>query len=474
MSYELVCGIECHVELLTVSKIFCSCKTAFNSEPNTQCCPVCTGQPGTLPVLNREAVRLAIRAGLALNCKINTASHMDRKNYFYPDLPKAYQISQLDEPLCTDGYIKLDSGKIIRIERIHIEEDAGKLVHENGYTYIDYNRAGVPLIEIVSKPDITTPEEAKEYGEKLRLIMKSAGISDCKMQEGSVRFDVNLSLHKAEEPLGTRTEIKNIGSLSNIVKAMRAEAKRQEKILESGGSVKQCTMRYDEANDCVYILRVKENSDDYRFFPEPDIPFFKISEAELEEIKKEMPELPDKRLERYIKKLLLPKNKAELLIKYSGACAYFDSAVAFGADANNALNLILSVVFAQLRTDSDKESFNIPLKAEEFAKLVRLNDERKLTASKTKDTLIKLITDGGALSDYITDKDLAAMSDVELLALCEKAVGENPCAVSDILSGKDKAKNVLIGSVMRLSKGRADVKAAEKILAEILAKKAGK
>ena len=234
MSYQLVCGIETHIELATKTKIFCGCTTQFGGEPNTHCCPVCTGQPGALPVLNKRVIEYAVRAGLAVHCDINNNSHMDRKNYVYPDLPKAYQISQFDEPVCVNGYVELDSGKKIRIERIHIEEDAGKLVHDGGYTYVDYNRGGVPLIEIVSMADISTPEEAKEYAEKLQLIMRNVGVSDCKMQEGSMRCDVNVSIHQPGEPWGTRTEIKNINSLSNIVRAIDLEMERQEDIIESG------------------------------------------------------------------------------------------------------------------------------------------------------------------------------------------------------------------------------------------------
>ncbi len=277
MSYQLVCGIETHIELATKTKIFCGCTTQFGGEPNTHCCPVCTGQPGALPVLNRSVIEYAVRAGLAVHCDINNNSHMDRKNYVYPDLPKAYQISQFDEPVCVNGYIELDSGKKIRIERIHIEEDAGKLVHDGGYTYVDYNRGGVPLIEIVSMADIETPQEAREYAEKLQLIMRNVGVSDCKMQEGSMRCDVNISLHEKGEPWGTRTEIKNINSLTNIVRAMELEMERQEDILDSGEKVIQSTMRYDANSDTVYVLRTKENADDYRYFPEPDILRFYIS-----------------------------------------------------------------------------------------------------------------------------------------------------------------------------------------------------
>ena len=268
MKYQLVSGLETHVELATATKIFCGCTTAFGGAPNTHCCPVCTGQPGALPILNKRVVEFAIRAGLATHCTINTTTHLDRKNYCYPDLPKAYQISQFDKPLCEHGYVELESGKRIGITRIHIEEDAGKLVHESGFTFIDYNRGGVPLIEIVSEPDISSPEEAREYVEKLQLIMRYIGVSDCKMQEGSMRCDVNISLMPVgSTKFGTRTEIKNMNSLSYIEKAMAYEYSRQAEILDNGGEVVQATMRYDEHTGETSVMRTKEDAHDYRYFP---------------------------------------------------------------------------------------------------------------------------------------------------------------------------------------------------------------
>ncbi|MBO4962171.1 MAG: Asp-tRNA(Asn)/Glu-tRNA(Gln) amidotransferase subunit GatB, partial [Clostridia bacterium] len=268
MKYEIVSGLETHVELSTKTKIFCGCTTAFGGAPNSHTCPVCTGMPGALPILNRKVLEYAIRAGLATNCKINLITRMDRKNYTYPDLPKAYQISQFDKPVCENGYITLSSGKKIGITRIHIEEDAGKLVHENGYTYVDYNRGGVPLIEIVSEPDISSSDEAKEYIEKLQLIMRYIGVSDCKMQEGSIRCDVNISLRPVgETKFGTRTEIKNMNSLSHIEKAMKYEYERQAEILDNGGKVVQETLRFNEEDGTTSSMRGKEDAQDYRYFP---------------------------------------------------------------------------------------------------------------------------------------------------------------------------------------------------------------
>lgn len=467
MSYQLVCGIETHIELATKTKIFCSCTTQFGGEPNTHCCPVCTGQPGSLPVLNRSVVEYAVRAGLAVNCSINNNSHMDRKNYVYPDLPKAYQISQFDEPVCENGYIELDSGKRIRIERIHIEEDAGKLIHNGGYTYVDYNRGGVPLIEIVSMADISSPAEAKEYAEKLQLIMRNVGVSDCKMQEGSMRCDVNVSLHRPGEPWGTRTEIKNINSLSNIVRAMELETERQEDILESGGRIIQSTMRYNADSDTVYVLRSKENADDYRYFPEPDILRFYISPAMVESIRASLPELPDARLKRYLA-MGLPENNARLIYKYGNVTKFFDDAVGEGAGAGNVLNMIIGPIYASLKTEEDKESFNVKITPVQLAELIRLLDEKKIRANKAKEVLAQMLETGKSAGEYIKEDDLAGLSDGELRELCAGAVKANPKAVENIRAGKDKAINVMFGYVMKNSRGKADIKKAEELIREII------
>ncbi len=468
MSYKLVCGIETHIELATKTKIFCSCTTQFGGEPNTHCCPVCTGQPGALPILNRRVIEYAVRAGLAVHCDINNNSHMDRKNYVYPDLPKAYQISQFDEPVCINGYVELDSGKKIRIERIHIEEDAGKLVHDGGFTYVDYNRGGVPLIEIVSMADIESPEEAREYAEKLQLIMRNVGVSDCKMQEGSMRCDVNVSLHKEGEPWGTRTEIKNINSLSNIVRAMELEMERQEDLLDSGERVIQSTMRYDANSDTVYVLRSKENADDYRYFPEPDILRFYISPESVEEIRSTLPELPDAKLKRYIS-MGLPENNARLIYKYRNVTRFFDEAVEKGASAGNVLNMIIGTIYATLQTEEDKENFNIKTTSSQLAELVKLIDEKKIRANKAKDVLSQMLESGNDVGEYIKAEDLQGLSDDDLRALCQGAVDANPKAVEDIKNGKDKAINVMFGFVMKNSRGKADVKKAEEIIREIIA-----
>lgn len=467
MAYKLVCGIETHIELATKTKIFCGCTTQFGGEPNTHCCPVCTGQPGALPVLNKQVIAYAVRAGLAVHCDINNNSHMDRKNYVYPDLPKAYQISQFDEPVCENGYVELDSGKKIRIERIHIEEDAGKLVHDGGYTYVDYNRGGVPLIEIVSMADIETPQEAREYAEKLQLIMRNVGVSDCKMQEGSMRCDVNVSLHRESEPWGTRTEIKNINSLSNIVRAMELEMERQEDILDAGERVIQSTMRYDANSDTVYVLRSKENADDYRYFPEPDILRFYISPEMVENIRASLPELPDAKLKRYLE-MGLPENNARLIYKYRNVTAFFDAAVAEGAGASNVLNMIIGTIYAVLQTEEDKENFDIKISSHQLAELVKLVDAKKIRANKAKEVLAQMLESGKDVTEYIKAEDMAGLSDDDLRVLCQGAVDANPKAVEDIKNGKDKAINVMFGYVMKNSRGKADVTKAEAIIRDII------
>ena len=469
MNYEIVCGIETHVELATKTKIFCGCTTEFGGEPNTHCCPVCTGQPGSLPILNQKVVEYAIKAGLALNCKINTKSHMDRKNYVYPDLPKAYQISQYDEPLCEKGYIELDSGKRIGITRIHIEEDAGKLVHENGYTYIDYNRGGVPLIEIVSEPDISSAEEAREYAEKLQLTMRYIGISDCKMQEGSMRCDVNLSLRKpGDSRFGVRTEIKNINSLSFIQKAVIAEAERQADILDAGGTIVQQTMRYDEGTNSITPMRDKENSDDYRYFPDPDILRFSIDDEKVEEIRKSLPELPFDKLKRYVNDLGLPEATARLIFKYRKVAEFFEGTLAEGASVKNTANLIVGTIFSNMDTEEEKELFDIRISADQFAALVKLADEKKINIGVAQSTLQKMLDSGKSVEEFIKPEDLVGISDEELESLCKEAIDANPKVVADVRGGKDKAINMLFGYIMKKTGGKADIRKAEVLLRKLI------
>jgi aspartyl-tRNA(Asn)/glutamyl-tRNA(Gln) amidotransferase subunit B len=472
MKYDLVCGMETHVELATKTKIFCGCTTAFGGEPNTHCCPVCTGQPGALPILNKRVVEFAIRAGLATHCQINTVTHLDRKNYCYPDLPKAYQISQFDKPLCEHGYVELESGKHIRLTRIHIEEDAGKLVHEHGFTYIDYNRGGVPLIEIVSEPDISSPEEAKEYVEKLQLIMRYIGVSDCKMQEGSMRCDVNISLKPAgSSVLGTRTEIKNMNSMSHIEKAMAYEFSRQAELLDGGEKVVQATLRFDEGTGETSVMRTKEDAQDYRYFPEPDILTVTIAPEQVERERGNVPELPLEKFRRYTDELGINKTNAKLLVKYKRVCDWLEEVLSLGASVKNSANLTLGTIFATLPTEEEKEAFRILVKPSEMAKLVKLADEGKINITLAQMTLSKMLASGEGVDAYLKAEDLSGVSNEELKEICRQAIAQNPKVVDDFLGGKEKAIFGLYGFIKRATQGKANMTEADKILRSLIQSK---
>lgn len=469
MKYELVAGFETHVELATDTKIFCGCTTQFGGSPNTHCCPVCIGLPGALPKLNRQVVKYAIMAGLATNCEIAEISKMDRKNYCYPDLPKAYQISQYDKPLCENGYVELSSGKKIRIERIHIEEDAGKLVHQDGDTYVDYNRGGVPLIEIVSKPDIRTVDEAKEYVEKLQQIMRCIGISDCKMQEGSMRCDVNISVRPVgSNELGTRTEIKNMNSINFIAKAMEYESNRQIELIESGGKVIQETLRYDSDNNTTSSMRSKEDAHDYRYFREPDLVTIRVTKDEVEQVRKFLPELPQVTFKRYTEKLGIPKTDAEMLTKYRNISLYFDKACEGLKTPKTVSNFITGQIFRRLVTEADKEAFDVKTTPKQLNELIKLIEDGKIKNNLAKSTLEKMLDSGKDVKDFISESDMAGLDDETLTALCSAAIESNPNAVDDYKSGKEKALMALLGNVMKNSRGRADAGAVTKKLKELI------
>lgn len=467
MSYRMTAGFETHVELKTKSKIFCNCKTDFGGEPNTHCCPVCVGLPGALPSLNKAVVEYAVKAGLALNCKISNLSYMDRKNYSYPDLPKAYQISQFDVPLCYGGFVELNSGKKIGITRIHIEEDAGKLVHKDGEILIDYNRAGVPLIEIVSEPHIESVEEAKEYVEKLRLIMRYIGVSDCKMQEGSMRCDVNISVSDSDA-LGTRTEIKNMNSLSFIAKAMEYESKRQIEVLKKGGKVIQETLGFDEKSGKTYSMRTKEDADDYRFFREPDLLPLHICDEDIEKIKGEIPELPQSKIKRYISELSLEEKDAELIVKYPKVAEFFEGTLECFYAPKRAANLILGTIFAFLKSETLKEQFEVSISFKSFGELLKLMEEGKLSTSKGKLTLEQMLQSGKGVEELLSNDDLKAFDDTELEAFCKNVIEQNPKIVADYKGGKDKAIMALVGAVMRDTKGKAEADKVKNKFTELL------
>lgn len=469
MNYELVGGLETHVELSTKTKIFCGCTTEFGSESNTHCCPVCTGMPGALPKLNRAVVNYAIMAGLATHCEIAPIAKMDRKNYVYPDLPKAYQISQFDKPLCKNGFIQLDSGRKIRITRIHIEEDAGKLVHQRGDTYVDYNRGGVPLIEIVTEPDIRSIDEAKEYVEKLQLIMKYIGVSDCKMQEGSLRCDVNISIRPVgSEKLGTRTEIKNMNSFAFMAKAMQYEFERQADLLDSGEEVVQETRRYDDANGVTEGMRSKEDAQDYRYFREPDLVTIVTTPEQVEERRQMLPELPDAKFDRYVNEYGLPVADATLLVKYRRVAEFFDEAVKGLKKPKTVANLILGQVFRTLPTDEEKENCQLKITAEMLHDLAVLIESGKMKMNLAKSTLDKMLDTGKPVGELVSEKDLAGIDENELRKICQQVVNDNPNAVADYRAGKVKAVKALIGGVMKATRGKADATQAETLLIEFI------
>lgn len=469
MKYELVAGLETHVELSTKTKIFCSCTTEFGGDQNTHCCPICIGLPGTLPKLNEKVVDYAIMAGLATNCEISKISKMDRKNYVYPDLPKAYQISQYDMPLCKNGYIQLSNGRKIRINRIHIEEDAGKLIHQMGDTFIDYNRGGVPLIEIVTEPDIRSVDEAKEYVEKLQLIMKHLEISDCKMQEGSMRCDVNISVRKeGSKEFGTRTEIKNMNSITFMTKAMEYEYKRQIEAIENGEEIYQETLRYDEKNNETLSMRGKEDANDYRYFREPDLVTIEVSKERIEKLQSILPENPDVKLKRYIEDFGLSELDASLLIKYKRISDFFDIASNGIKNKKIISNLILGQIFKHLENDEEKEKFDIKVSASQLKDLALLVDSGKVRLNLAKSVIDKMLETGKDAKEFISESDLSEISEEDIIELCNKAIELNEKAVNDYVNGKEKALKSLVGFVMKSTKGRADALFTEKTLQKML------
>ena len=469
MKYELVAGFETHIELSTKTKIFCSCTTEFGGEPNTHCCPVCIGLPGTLPKLNKQVVRYGIMAGLATHGEISEISKMDRKNYCYPDLSKAYQISQYDKPLCKNGYIELSNGRRIRLNRIHIEEDAGKLIHQKGDTYVDYNRGGVPLIEIVTEPDFRSVDEVREYVEKLQLIMRYIGVSDCKMQEGSMRCDVNISVRpEGQKEFGTRTEIKNMNSIAFMAKAIEYEQERQIDIIESGGSVQQETLRYDDVTNTTSSMRGKEDANDYRYFRDPDLVTINVTDQEVEELEATIPELPDEKLERYVEKLGIPEADAQLLVKYRRVAEYFEKASEGTANPRTAANFIIGQIFRTIENESAKEEFDIPVSAESLRELIQLLDSKKIRMNLAKSTLDKMLETGKKVADLISEKDMGGLDEEATKKLCQEAVDANPNAVADYKGGKEKAIKAIVGYVMKNSRGKADAMKAEEIIKQII------
>ena len=471
MTWETVIGLETHVELATRTKIFCSCTTEFGGAPNTHCCPVCMGMPGTLPVLNEKVVELAVTAGLALNCAIAPVSRFDRKNYFYPDLPKAYQISQLYLPIARDGAVDIGGGKTIRIHELHMEEDAGKLVHDPwlDQTLTDYNRCGVPLIEIVTEPDFRSAEEVIAYLEKLRSTLQYLGVSDCKMQEGSLRCDVNLSVRPAgSTEFGTRTEMKNLNSFKAISRAIAYEARRQIELIEEGKRVVQETRRWDENKDATYAMRSKENAQDYRYFPEPDIPPLELSDEYIERLRAAQPELAEAKRERYQRDWGLPAYDAEMLTSQKALADFFEEVVALGADPKQAANWIMGQVLGQLSAHG-LEAKDMKLTPATLAKLIALVQEGKLNRNTAVKVFEAVFADNGDVDAYIKEHGLAQVSDAGLVAaVVEQVLANNQKSMEDFKSGKEKAFGFLVGQVMRQLKGQAAPAVVNQVLREKL------
>lgn len=455
-NYEIVIGLEVHAELKTDSKIFCSCSTAFGAEPNTQVCPVCLGHPGTLPVLNKKAVELSAMAGIALGCKIAPYSKFDRKNYFYPDLPKAYQISQFDIPLCTGGHLDIEAdGKTrsVGITRIHMEEDAGKLIHKDNKTLIDCNRCGIPLIEIVSEPDMRSAAEAIAYLTKLRKVLLFAKISDCKMNEGSLRCDVNLSVRKPGEPLGTRCELKNLNSFKFIEKAIEYEAARQIELIESGGTVLQETRRFDEDTQKTYSMRKKESQSDYRFFEEPDIPPVIISDSELERLRAAIPPLPDERKALYLESFGIPLSDGEVLTQDPETAEYFEKCAAFTRHKKTASNLILTEL---LGIKGPEESLYRVAPGHIGAVADMMGDET-INSATAKKLIHRMWEEDFDPSAAVEKEGLAQINDESVLTeFVRSAIAKSQKAVEDYKKGKATAARSIVGKAMAESRGRAN------------------
>lgn len=474
MKYEAVIGLEVHTELQTKTKIFCSCRTSFGADPNTNVCPVCLGLPGVLPILNKKVLEYAVRAGLALNCEISRFSKFDRKNYYYPDLPKNFQTSQFDLPICEHGYLDVEvegEKRRIRITRAHMEEDAGKLVHhgtsitDSDYSLVDYNRTGTPLLEIVSEPDMRSAKEAVAYMEKMRAILQYVGISDCRMEEGSLRCDANVSVRPVgQKELGTKTEIKNINSFKGVERAIEYEAMRQAELLEDGGKVVQETRTWDEKEGVTKSMRTKEEANDYRYFPEPDLVPFTVSDEYIENIRKSLPELPDARKERYMKEFGLSSEDAVFMTNDKATADYFEAAVGAGADPKACVNWLMGEFASQLSTDGI-EIAKAPVSAENLAALLKLISKGTISGKIAKKVFATMWKEGGNPEEIVKAQGLVQISDTaELSKLVDEVVGKNPKAVEDFKAGKKKAVGALVGQIMKATKGKANPRVINELL----------
>lgn len=475
MEWEIVMGLEVHTELATKTKIFCGCSTAFGSEPNTHVCEICSGMPGTLPLLNERVVEFAVRTGLATNCQITQKTKFDRKNYFYPDLPKAYQISQLYLPICRNGYIEVkgENGepKKIGIHEIHMEEDAGKLIHAEfeDCTLVDYNRCGVPLLEIVSEPDFRSADEVIEYLEKLRAILQFTGVSDCKMQEGSLRADVNLSVRpKGQKEFGTRTEMKNLNSFHAIARAIAYESRRQIDLLEDGEAVVQETRRWDDNKGYSYAMRSKEDAQDYKYFPEPDLPPIEISDARIQEIRESMPELPEQKKQRYREALGLPEYDTEILTGNMAFVTLFEETVKLCDSPKDVANWIMGEVM-KLLNDTGTLPEDMTLAPEKLAVVIQMVKSGKINRGTGKTVLEKVFADGVDPESYVKENNLAQITDLGAIRpVLEEVIAANEKSVSEYKAGKTQAMGYIMGQAMRALKGKAPAQEVQKMLHELL------
>lgn len=473
--YEIVIGLEVHVELATKTKIFCGCSTAFGGEPNSHTCPVCTGMPGSLPVLNKQVLEYAIAVGLATNCDITRNGKFDRKNYFYPDNPQNYQISQLYLPICRNGYVEIETEeggkKKVGIHEIHMEEDAGKLIHDEweDATLVDYNRSGVPLIEIVSEPDMRSADEVIAYLEKLRLLIQYLGASDCKLQEGSMRADVNLSVREVgASEFGTRTEMKNLNSFKAIARAIEGEKARQIDLIESGEKVIQETRRWDDAKETSYAMRSKEDAQDYRYFPDPDLVPIVVSEEMIEKIREKQPEFRTEKMARYKEEFDIPDYDIDIITNTKRMADLFEETVALGAQPKKVSNWLMGETMRLLKEQSmDPE--DIRFSPAHLAALIAMVDKKEINSSVAKEVFETMFSEDIDPVKYVDEKGLKTVNDEGALRkTIEEVVANNPQAVEDYHNGKEKAIGALVGQTMKAMKGKADPALVNQILKEIL------
>ena len=472
-SYETVIGLEVHAELSTKTKIFCSCPTEFGGAPNTHTCPICMAMPGTLPVLNEKVVEYAVKAGLATNCEISRNSKNDRKNYFYPDLPKSYQISQFDKPLCEHGYIEIEdeegNKEKIRLLRIHIEEDAGKLNHDDfsGESLVDLNRAGVPLIEMVSEPDLRSAYEVEQYLRKLKSILEYIEVSDCKMQEGSLRADVNVSVRKkGTTEFGTRTEMKNMNSFRSITRAIEYEVDRQIDLIEDGGKVEQETLRWDDVSGKTFSMRDKEDAQDYRYFPDPDLVAIKLSDEYIENIKNNLPELPESRKQRYLEEYNLSEKDANIITGSKYLSNLFEGAIKVCNNPKAVNNWIISDI-SRILNETEMEPIEIPFDSEQLGKLITLIDKGTISSSIAKKVLEELFENPKDPEEIVKEKGWIQISDEGAIKeVVLKVLENNPQSVADYKAGKEKAIGFLVGQAMKETKGKANPQMLNKMFKE--------